>query len=83
MLQEQALPRRERVRFLQVRKPADCTTLVTDLTTRIVRQGATATSPELKAWQALVGYLTAFPKDAGVPVVPPAYAAPQARVVSP
>jgi 5'-nucleotidase len=64
-------------------KLADCTTLVTDLTTRIVRTGATATAPELKAWQALIGFLTSLPKDAGVPAVPPAYGAPQARIVSP
>jgi 5'-nucleotidase len=64
-------------------KEANCTTVVTDLTTRIVRTGATATSPELKAWQAFIGYLTSFPKDAGVPVIPTVYAAPQGRVTSP
>jgi hypothetical protein len=64
-------------------KEANCTTLVTDLNTRIVRTGAAATAPELKAWQALIGYLTAFPKDANVPLIPAAYAAPQNRVVSP
>lgn len=64
-------------------KEANCTTLVTDLNTRIVRTGATAAAPELKAWQALVGYLAAFPKDANVPLIPTVYGAPQGRVVSP
>jgi hypothetical protein len=64
-------------------KAADCTTLVTDLSTRIVRTGAAANAPELKAWQALIGYLAGLPKDAGVPAIPAVYGAPQNRVVSP
>lgn len=64
-------------------KEANCQTLVTDLTSRIVRTGAGATAPELKAWQALAGYLAAFPKDANVPTIPAAYAASQGRVTSP
>jgi hypothetical protein len=64
-------------------KQQDCSTLITDLTTRIVRTGANATSPELKAWQALTGYVAAFPPDNGVPTVPPPYMTPQGRITTP
>jgi len=61
-------------------KEKDCQTLVTDLNAHIIRTGATATSPELKAWQALITYLGGLPQVAGVPTVPDAYMAPQGRV---
>jgi 5'-nucleotidase len=64
-------------------KQQDCSTLITDLTTRIVRTGPGATAPELKAWQALIGYVTALPPDNGVPTVPPFYMAPQGRIATP
>jgi 5'-nucleotidase / UDP-sugar diphosphatase len=66
-----------------VPKDQDCATTIADMTSRIVRQGATAAAPELKAWQALTSFLTMLPQDAGVPAIPAIYGASQGRVTSP
>jgi 5'-nucleotidase len=63
-------------------KEEDCTTTITDMTTRIVRTTGTGT-PELKAWQALITFLTNQPVVNGAPAIPAAYAQPQARTVTP
>jgi 5'-nucleotidase/UDP-sugar diphosphatase len=66
-----------------VPKEANCQTVISNLNARIVRTGPTPAAAELKAWQALVGYLTSFPRNGGVPAVPAVYATPQGRIVSP
>jgi 5'-nucleotidase len=65
-------------------KEKDCTTLITDWTTRIVDADPTTTTiEELKAWQAVVQYLAAFPDTDGdkIPDVPQSYAKTQNRIV--
>jgi 5'-nucleotidase len=64
-------------------KDKDCTTLV-DPTTRFVDADPTKDGvQELKHWQATLKYVTGLPdvNGDGVPDVPPAYAAPQGRIV--
>jgi 5'-nucleotidase/UDP-sugar diphosphatase len=66
-----------------VPKQSDCSTVVTNMQSRIVTTGAGGGS-ELKAWQAFLQYLAAQPKDAnGTPTLAPMYMAPQGRVVTP
>lgn len=64
-------------------KDSDCATPV-DPTVRFVDADPTMTGvQELKHWQAVVKYVSALPDATGdgVPDVPPAYAAPQGRIV--
>jgi len=65
-------------------KEKDCSTLVTDWSTRIIdADPTTAGVQELKAWQALVQYLAAMPDTDGdkIPDVPQSYATTQNRIV--
>jgi 5'-nucleotidase/UDP-sugar diphosphatase len=67
-----------------VPKLSDCSTAITDMQTRIVTTGGASATAELKAWQALLKYLAAQPRDAaGTPTLPPVYMAPQGRLVTP
>jgi 5'-nucleotidase len=64
-------------------KDKDCVTLV-DPTTRFVDADPTKDGvQELKHWQATLKYVTGLPDATGdgIPDVPPAYAAPQGRIV--
>jgi 5'-nucleotidase len=63
-------------------KEADCTMPITDMSTRIVHTAAAGT-PELKAWQALLAFLTGLPVVGGAPAIPAAYMQPQGRLVTP
>jgi 5'-nucleotidase len=65
-------------------KDSDCETLV-DPTTRYVDADPTAQGvQELKQWQALLKYVTAFPDTDGddVPNIPASYGEPQGRIVA-
>jgi len=67
-----------------VPKQSDCSTVITNMQTRIVTTGTGGGVSELKGWQALLSYLSNQPKDAsGTPTLPPVYMAPQGRVVTP
>jgi 5'-nucleotidase/UDP-sugar diphosphatase len=68
-----------------VPKLQDCSTEITNMQDRIVTTGSGPTLAELKAWQALLTYLSNQPKDTatGIPTLTPAYAAQQGRVATP
>jgi 5'-nucleotidase len=59
-------------------KAPDCSTVYTSNTLPGAIIGG---ANEVKAWQALVGYIAASPPMGGVPVLPAAYASPQGRIV--
>jgi 5'-nucleotidase len=68
-----------------VPKEKDCKTPITDIVTRIVdRDPVTAGVQELKAWQAVVGYVSKFPDANGdtIPDVPEVYKTLQGRIVA-
>jgi 5'-nucleotidase len=65
-----------------VPKLSDCTTVITDLNSTIVHTGTGPTAPELKAWQAFVGFLSNLPPQSGVPTIPAIYMTPQGRIVA-
>jgi 5'-nucleotidase/UDP-sugar diphosphatase len=66
-------------------KKADCSTVITDFTPYIVKfANGPAAGTELHAWQALVGYMQSFTKNAdNVPVVPSVYQSAQGRITFP
>lgn len=67
-----------------VPKQKDCSTVITNMQSQIVTTGTGSAAAELKAWQALLKYLGAQPKDAnGTPTLAPIYMAPQGRVATP
>jgi len=61
-------------------KLADCQTPVTDLTTRIVKFPGPSGPQEMKAWLALIQFLSAQP-PAGMPAVPSRYFSPGGRII--
>jgi 5'-nucleotidase len=63
-------------------KEEDCTTVVADMTTRIVHTSAPG-APELKAWQAFLTFLTNQPVVNNAPAIQSAYMQPQMRFVTP
>jgi hypothetical protein len=71
-----------------VPKQKDCTTVITNMQGQIVFTGAGSAAAELKAWQALLRYLSSLPAnptDGGVPLpeLPAIFMQPQGRVVTP
>jgi 5'-nucleotidase / UDP-sugar diphosphatase len=65
-------------------KAADCETLVDPTTRYLDADPETKGVQELKQWQALLKYVSAFPDtdDDGVPNIPPVYGEPQGRIVA-
>lgn len=64
-------------------KDDDCKTLVDPTTRYVDADPKTKGTQELKQWQALLGYVSAFPDtdDDGIPNIPAAYGSVQGRIV--
>ena len=66
-------------------KESDCQTIITDPATHLVdADPATAGTQELKAWQALVQYVSSFPdtNSDSIPDIPSAYSQLQNRIIA-
>ena len=65
-----------------VPKKNDCFSEITDMKERIIKVDGKAGKQELKAWQALLTYMSKFPKGtSGLPEVPASYGKLQNRIV--
>jgi hypothetical protein len=64
-------------------KDDDCKTLVDPTTRYVDADPKTKGTQELKQWQALLGYVSAFPDTDGddIPNIPAAYGSVQGRIV--